>query len=83
MGELWQVALFSLLLGVIFYQLPITKLAGVNDRLGYFHCILSVCLLPNLLININRVVNERRIIQADLDRRLYGRATYYCARVSY
>ncbi len=92
--ELVCAIVMSLVLGVFYYQLPLSRMAGANDRWGLFHTLLTLALVPDLCMNVHRgkhsdctlvhtctVHSERRLIQPDLDRALYGRTTFLIARV--
>lgn len=54
MCELWINALLGVALGVIFFYTSLVKQAGINDRFGLFHALLTLTLLPNMCINVMR-----------------------------
>lgn len=54
MKEPFYALLTSLSLGAIFFDIPADRRAGIDDRFGFIFAILTLFLLPNLFINIER-----------------------------
>uniref|UniRef100_A0A914C1U4 ABC-2 type transporter transmembrane domain-containing protein n=1 Tax=Acrobeloides nanus TaxID=290746 RepID=A0A914C1U4_9BILA len=76
------VALFiSLFLGVVFYESPVDRRSGIQDRYGFFLAILVLFQLPLTLIDIHRVYEDQAITEYDRRRDLYSPFIYLISKI--
>ncbi|VDM36515.1 unnamed protein product [Toxocara canis] len=71
----------SIIMGTIFFEIPADRRASINDRFGFIFSILTIFLLPNLLINIDKVCKDRLFLHNDLRSRYYGPACYLLVKI--
>ena len=54
---------------------------NINDRLGFFHVIMSVGIWPMLLTFISQSWREKRPVTRDVEDRLYSKFAYIITKV--
>lgn len=75
-------AVLSLMIGCIFWDVPTSDpQLKYNDRFGYHHCIMIVCVFPLLLMTIRDVHLDRKLAEKDIALKFYGRTVYIITQV--
>lgn len=70
-------AILSLLLGAIFWDIPLSdSQLTYNDRLGYHHTMMAIALWPVLLLWIRDIHVDRKHAEKDMRLGLYSRSVY-------
>lgn len=70
-------AILSLLLGSIFWDIPLSdSQLTYNDRLGYHHTMMAIALWPILLLWIRDIHVDRKHAEKDMRLGLYSRSVY-------
>uniref|UniRef100_A0A914WWK6 ABC-2 type transporter transmembrane domain-containing protein n=1 Tax=Plectus sambesii TaxID=2011161 RepID=A0A914WWK6_9BILA len=79
--EVFYALMLSILLGIIYFELSNDRRAGINDRFGLFYALLVIFLVPNLLVNIERVCSERLFVYPETKIRLYSKLSFLFVKV--
>lgn len=75
-------AVLSLMIGGIYWDVPNSDpQLKYNDRFGYHHSIMILCVFPLLLITIRDVHLDRRFAEKDISLKFYGRTVYIIMQV--
>lgn len=83
-GKLIVAAILSLLIGVIFWDIPISDpQLKYNDRFGYHHTVMILCVFPLLLMTIRDVHMDRKYAEKDIALKFYGGTVYIVTQVSF
>lgn len=81
-SKLIVAAILSLLIGCIYWDVPTTDhLLKYNDRFGYHHCVMIVCVFPLLLMSIRDIHFDRKYAEKDISLKFYGRTVYIVTQV--
>lgn len=75
-------AILSLIIGYIYWDVPGTDHdLKFNDRFGYHHCVMIVCVFPLLLMSIRDIHLDRKYAEKDISLKFYGRTVYIVTQV--
>ncbi|KAI6228210.1 ATP-binding cassette sub-family G member 8 [Aphelenchoides besseyi] len=80
----WEVVIamiMSLLLGWIFFQLPLDRRSGINDRQGFLCSLLLICQLPLTLAGTRTVILDWPLLEHDLAFGAYTRRVYLISKL--
>lgn len=81
-SKLIVAAILSLLIGCIYWDVPTSDpQLKFNDRFGYHHCVMIVCVFPLLLMSIRDIHFDRKYAEKDISLKFYGRTVYIVAQV--
>lgn len=76
-------AILSIMVGCIYWDVPTSDpQLKFNDRFGYHHCIMIICVFPLLLMTIKETHLDRKYAEKDISLKFYGRTVYIITQVS-
>lgn len=81
-SKLIVAAILSLLIGCIFWDIPASdSQLKYNDRFGYHHCMMMICVFPILLMTIKDIHTDRKYAEKDIALKFYGGTVYIIIQV--
>ncbi|CAD5215283.1 unnamed protein product [Bursaphelenchus xylophilus] len=75
--------ILSLFLGWLFFQLPLDRRAGINDRQGFICSVLLIVQFPLSLLGTRCLIRDMDNVQRDMMARKYSRHNYLAAMISF
>lgn len=82
-SKLIVAAILSLVIGCIFWDVPTTDpQLKFNDRFGYHHCVMILCVFPLLFMTIQEIHFDRNYAEKDIALKFYGRTVYILMQVN-
>lgn len=80
--KLIAAAILSLLIGCIYWDVPTSDpQLKYNDRFGYHHCVMILCVFPLLLMTIRDIHIDRKYAEKDIALKFYGGTVYIITQV--
>lgn len=81
-SKLIVAAIMSLLIGCIFWDVPTSdSQLQYNDRLGYHHCVMIICVFPLFLMTIRDIHVDRIYAEKDIAMKFYNGFIYVVMQV--
>lgn len=81
-SKLIVAAILSLLIGCIYWDIPTSDpQLKYNDRFGYHHTVMVLCVFPLLLMTIRDVHIDRKYAEKDIALKFYGGTVYIVTQV--
>jgi len=81
-SKLIVAAVLSLLIGCIYWDVPTSDpQLKFDDRFGYHHCVMILCVFPLLLMSIRDIHLDRKYAEKDIALKFYGRTVYIVTQI--